>query len=116
MKDQELTGLLAVVGLFIVCPIALALMLASSKLGAASIPIWMSVAGAAWLILKGPVGDAIGARLRGGPAQGELSDDALAELEELRTRLAELEERQDFSERLLARTQEERPLKGGEHV
>ena len=50
MKDQDLTGMLAVVGLFIVCPIALALMLASSKLGPASIPIWLGVAGATWLV------------------------------------------------------------------
>jgi len=103
MKDSDLTGLVAVVGLFIVTPVALALMLASSKLGAASIPIWIAAAGAAYLILRGPVGEAIGARLRGGPAHSELSDDALAELDEMRTRLAELEERQDFSERLLAK-------------
>ena len=102
MKDQDLTGLVAVVGLFIVCPIALALMLASSKLGAASIPIWLGASAAAWLVMRGPVGEALGARLRGQTGQGQLSDDALAELDELRTRLAELEERQDFSERLLA--------------
>ena len=107
MKDQDLTGLVAVVGLFIVCPIALALMLASSKLGAVSVPIWLGVSAAAWLTMRGPVGEAIGARLRGQGAQGQLSEDALAELDEMRTRLAELEERQDFSERLLARQKDE---------
>lgn len=103
MKDQDLTGLTAVIGLFIVTPVALALMLASAKLGAASIPIWLGVSGAGWAILKGPLGEAIAARLRGGPSHAELGEDALAELDEMRTRLAELEERQDFSERLLAR-------------
>ena len=102
MKDQDLTGLVAVVGLFIVCPIALALMLASSKLGAASIPIWLGVAGAAWMVLRGPVGEAIGARLRGQQGQGQLTEDQMAELEALHARVAELEERVDFSERLLA--------------
>lgn len=112
MKDQDLTGLVAVVGLFIVTPIALALMLASSKLGAASIPIWIAAAGAALLVLRGPLGEAIGARLRGGSAPAELNEDALAELDELRTRLGELEERQDFSERLLARQGEGKAVEG----
>ena len=103
MKDQDLTGLVAVVGLFIVCPVALALMLASSKLGAVSVPIWLGVSAAAWMILRGPVGEALGARLRGPSASGQLGEEALAELDDLRSRLAELEERQDFSERLLAR-------------
>jgi len=110
VKDQDLTGFVAVVGLFIVTPMALALMLASAKLGPASIPIWIAVSGASWLVLKGPVGEAIGARLRGQSGHGELSDDAVAELEEMRSRLAELEERQDFSERLLARHNESSAL------
>ena len=100
MKNQDLTGLLAVVGIFMVTPLALALMLASSKLGPASIPIWMSVAGAAWLISKGAIGEALATRLRGG--SGELPEETLIELDDLRARVAELEERQDFSERLLA--------------
>ena len=100
MKTQDLTGLLAVVGIFIVTPLALALMLASSKLGPASIPIWLGVAGAAWLISKGAIGEAIAMRLRGGA--GELPEETLIELDDLRARVAELEERQDFSERLLA--------------
>lgn len=100
MKTQDLTGLLAVVGIFMVTPIALALMLASSKLGPASIPIWLGVAGAAWLISKGAIGEAIAMRLRGGA--GDLPEETLIELDDLRARVAELEERQDFSERLLA--------------
>jgi hypothetical protein len=100
VKTQDLTGLLAVVGIFMVTPLALALMLASSKLGPASIPIWLGVAGVAWMISKGAIGEAIAARLRGGA--GELPEETLIELDDLRARVAELEERQDFSERLLA--------------
>lgn len=102
MKDNDLTGLMAVIGLFVVVPISLALMLASSELGAASIPIWMAAALASWLILNGPVGKALSARLSGGVGGADHPGETLAELEDLRARVAELEERQDFSERLLA--------------
>lgn len=112
MKQGETTGLVAVVGIFIVVPMALALMLASSKLGPASIPIWMVVGGTAWLISKGAIGQAIAARLRGGAEPGELTDETLAELEDLRARVAELEERVDFSERLLAAKGEPVRLEG----
>ena len=101
-KGEHLTGQLAVIGIFVVVPIALALMLATDKLGPASIPIWMAAAGATWLVLKGPVGEALAARLRGEVGGAELSPESLVELDDLRARVAELEERQDFSERLLA--------------
>lgn len=99
-KDTQMTYLLVFGALFTVVPVSLALMLASSKLGPASIPIWLGVAGAAWLISRGPIGQALAARLH--PGSGELPEAVLAELDELRGRVAELEERQDFSERLLA--------------
>jgi hypothetical protein len=60
--------------------------------------------GLAFLLAKvfGPIGAAIGARLRG--RRDSAPDHRLAaELDELRTRLAEVEERLDFAERLLAR-------------
>jgi hypothetical protein len=47
-------------------------------------------------VVRGPIGEALGRRLGGGQARG---DDA--ELSELRGRLAELEERVDFTERVL---------------
>lgn len=106
MKDSDFTGVLAVIGLFIVTPVALALMFASSKLGAASIPIWMATAGAAWLIMRGPMGEALASRFRGEAGSSELHGETLAELEDLRGRVAELEERVDFSERLLAQQRE----------
>ena len=69
----------------------------------------------------GPVGAAIGDRLRGGRRQSE-PDPVLAEevdalrdrvgqLEEMQRRMLELEERVDFAERLLA--QPERPARVG---
>jgi Tfp pilus assembly protein PilO len=52
-------------------------------------------------ILQGPVGDALGDRLRHG--RRTRTDAALmAEVDELKIRLAEMEERLDFAERLLA--------------
>ncbi|HVX88950.1 MAG TPA: hypothetical protein VG940_08495 [Gemmatimonadales bacterium] len=103
---ERMTGLLAVVGIFGVVPAMLGLMFVTSQLGAASIPIWLGVSGAAWLISKGAIGEAIAMRLRGEIPGGGLDETALAELEDLRARVAELEERQDFSERLLAQKSE----------
>ena len=49
-------------------------------------------------VFRGPLGDALARRI-GGDAAHRPGDDA--ELADLRTRLAELEERQDFTERVL---------------
>jgi hypothetical protein len=106
MKDSDFTGVLAVIGLFVVIPVALALMFATSKLGPASIPIWIATAGAGWLIMKGAMGEALASRFRADGTSDELHGETLAELEELRGRVAELEERVDFSERMLAQKEE----------
>jgi hypothetical protein len=58
----------------------------------------------AFVIVKvlGPIAVAIGHRIRGG--RNSTPDPRLAaEVDEVRTRLAEVEERLDFAERLLAR-------------
>ena len=63
-------------------------------------------------IFRGPIGAAIAERIRGGPAPPE--DPALgAEVDHLRGRLAEVEERLDFAERLLAQAREADQLHGG---
>ncbi|HEU5358849.1 MAG TPA: hypothetical protein VFU45_07010 [Gemmatimonadales bacterium] len=114
-KDSQLTYFLVFGALLVVVPVSLALMFASSRMGPASIPIWFAVSGAGWLISKGPIGQAIAARIHGAPDQSELPEQVLAEIDQLRDRVAELEERQDFSERLLARKHEEalaRPTRG----
>lgn len=102
--------------MFGVVPLAGALIVATVKLGPASIPIWMSLAGVTWMISKGSIGDAISARLRGDAGAAELSHDTLAELEDLRTQVAELQERQDFTERLLSQQREQRPLPAGDQA
>jgi F0F1-type ATP synthase membrane subunit b/b' len=65
-------------------------------------------------IFRGPIGVAIAERIRGGAAPAE--DPALAaEVDHLRGRLAEVEERLDFAERLLAQAREADQLPGGTH-
>jgi len=60
----------------------------------------------AWMISLSPVGKAFAERLRGGagPAAGRAGrEEMLQELEQLRHEVAELAERVDFTERLLAK-------------
>ena len=59
--------------------------------------------GLAFLLAKvlGPIGAAFGARIRGRDGAPDLR--LASEVDELRARLAEVEERVDFAERLLAR-------------
>ncbi len=80
---------------------------ASQRLGPASIPIWFITIGGAAFVLRGPLGRAIADRIGGRvPAEeivAQVPEELYAELDELRARVGELEERVDFSERLLAR-------------
>jgi len=65
-------------------------------------------------IFRGPVGAALAERIRGTARPAE--DPVLAaDLEQLRGRLAEVEERLDFAERLLAQAREADQLPGGAH-
>jgi len=87
-----------------------ALAFATAMIGAASIPIWGMAVGGAAIIFRGPVGRAIGRRIAGEETGGvppELPAEILDELDGLRHRVGELEERVDFSERLLAQKQAE---------
>jgi hypothetical protein len=70
--------------------------------------------GFAFLLSKvfGPIGAAIGARLRGSRA-GAPDHRLASEVDQLRTRLAEVEERLDFAERLLTRGGEVDQIPGG---
>jgi hypothetical protein len=111
-KDELLVGMIAVLGIFFVVPVIGGLITSTVFLGAASIPIWGAVSVAAWLTLKGPVGKAIGEKILGDGRSGGLAEEDLAELEDLRNRVAELEERQDFSERLMAQRNEPARLEG----
>jgi F0F1-type ATP synthase membrane subunit b/b' len=65
-------------------------------------------------IFTGPVARALADRIRG--RAGADGDPAvLAEVDQLRARLAEVEERLDFAERLLAQAREADQLPGGTH-
>jgi hypothetical protein len=65
-------------------------------------------------IVNGPVAKALADRLRGRRQPG--SDEAvITELQAVQVRLAEVEERLDFAERLLARGREAEQLSGGAH-
>jgi hypothetical protein len=91
------------------------LMKLTGDLGPVAIPFWFITIFGGALLLHSPVGKALARNISGelpastGPV--ELPEELYAELDELRTRVAELEERQDFSERLLAR-REEPPASG----
>ena len=65
-------------------------------------------------ILTGPVGEAFGDRLRHG-RRSRTDATLLAEVDNLRARLDEVEERLDFAERLLATSREADQLPGGAH-
>jgi hypothetical protein len=72
-----------------------------------AIPTTIVGAAAAAIILRGPLGQALAARLHGSSQGAELPpEQVLNELDELRGRITELEERADFSERLLSQHRE----------
>ena len=107
------------IGLVMVSGILLmvGLMKVTSVLGPLSVFVWaMAIAGVVY-VLKGPLGEAIlhaiaqgDEELNGSGIPPELGH----ELEDLRAQVAELQERVDFTERLLAREREMRPLSAGE--
>jgi hypothetical protein len=67
--------------------------------------------GTAFLLAISPIGKAIAERIRAHGAAPMQDPELLAEVDALRRDLSELQERVDFAERLLARTQE-RPQVG----
>ena len=77
----------------------------TARIGPAAIPIWFTVAGAVFFIARGPIGQALARRISGDTPEDaalEVPPELYAELDELRARVGELEERVDFSERILA--------------
>ena len=69
----------------------------------------IAIAGALVLIFR-PIGGAIAARMRGSVVSPD--PEVLAEIDGLKGRLAEVEERLDFSERLLANVRQADPQQG----
>jgi hypothetical protein len=82
------------------------------------ISVVLFISTAAVLIFRGPIGKAIARRIEGSPGGDEALaarvvdlEHRLADIEQERLRVGELEERLDFAERLLA-TGPERPREG----
>ncbi len=80
-------------------------------IGAASIPIWLFGFGAIGWALHGPIGKALASRIgaQDAPEHAELPPEVYTELDEMRMRIAELEERTEFSERLLLQKGSQQP-------
>ena len=97
----------------------IALSKASEAMGAASIPIWLAVIGGAVFLLRGPLGEALLHSVANYDAEQTstaVDPGVLQELDDLRAQVGELQERMDFTERLLAREREARPLGSGERT
>jgi hypothetical protein len=84
--------------------------------------MFLAIGAAALGTLFGPIGSALARRLGGRPRPGEahavmeqLSERITTEVDDLRGRLAEVEERLDFAERLLSEGAHGDRLPGGAH-
>ena len=86
--------------------------LLSMKLGIAyAIPTTIVASVMMAVALKGPLGHALAMRLEGKAAGDSLPpDQVFGEIDELKNRVAELEERVDFSERLIAQRKHDAPV------
>ncbi|HKP30373.1 MAG TPA: hypothetical protein VJU15_13260 [Gemmatimonadales bacterium] len=69
--------------------------------------------GAAAILAYSPVGKALSDRIRGGAPHAGPDPEVLNELEALRQDVSELQERLDFTERLLAQSREAGRIGGG---
>jgi hypothetical protein len=88
--------------------------------GAGELAMFLAIGASAVALLFGPVGSALGRRLAGrnepddSSAQvEEMRVQVTAEVDDLRNRLVEVEERLDFAERLLAHGGPSNQLPGG---
>ena len=88
--------------------------------GAGELAMFLAIGAAAVGLLFGPIGSALARRLVGrsepGDAHAEIEEMGArmtAEVDDLRNRLAEVEERLDFAERLLARGGQADQIPGG---
>jgi len=81
--------------------------------------------GAAFLLAVSPIGRAIADRIRGRGVGGaedrirflqESNDSTLEELDNMRHEIVDLQERVDFTERLIAKNRDQDRLRGGANV
>ena len=71
-----------------------------------AIPVGIVALISAGVVFRGPLGQALARRLEGGTVQQADQEALLHALDEVRGRMAELEERVDFAERLLSQSRE----------
>ncbi|HSR16254.1 MAG TPA: hypothetical protein VLL51_10900 [Gemmatimonadales bacterium] len=76
--------------------------------------IFLFGGGTAVLLSFSPLGRAMAERIRGRHALAEPHPEVLAEIDQLRQELTEVQERLDFTERLLTRNREADQLASGE--
>jgi hypothetical protein len=76
-----------------------------------AIPVGIVGVVAAAVVFRGPLGQALARRLEGGAVEPADQEAVLHALDEMRGRLAELEERVDFAERLLSQSREPERLR-----
>jgi hypothetical protein len=88
--------------------------------GAGELAMFLAIGAASVALLFGPIGSALARRLGGRPEPGdpgaqieEMRSQMTAEVDDLRNRLVEVEERLDFAERLLAHGGPANQLHGG---
>lgn len=88
---------------------------ASEALGAASIPIWIFAIVGIVHLLKGKFGDTLLTIIaeRDREVEGGAAPELLHEVDELRAQVAELQERLDFTERVVTRERAVRGLDAG---
>ena len=105
-KDIESIGM-TVLGVAVAVAVSFAVV--AVRLGEGfAIPVGIFGAIACAVVLRGPVGQALARRLSGDSSTS--SDEVLQHLDDVRARLGELEERLDFTERVLAQTQDSMKL------
>ena len=87
--------------------------------GAGELAMFLAIGAASVALLFGPIGSALARRLGGHSEPGDTSNQieeiraqVTAELDDLRNRLVEVEERLDFAERLLAHGEPANQLPG----
>ena len=108
MSDRNDPGGGITLGLtLLVCVGAVGFAVVALKLGERfAIPVGIVALVAAAVIFRGPLGQALAHRLEGGSVRQVDQDAMVHSLDEMRARMAELEERVDFAERLLAQSRE----------
>ena len=89
-----------------------ALAAAAATLGPIAVPIWAMALAMVAMLVRSPLGKAFADRIADRGTADELPPELYAELEDLRARMVELEERQDFTERILAKAEPQQALEG----